>query len=93
MPVTKPVLLVDQRPFASLCFIIAGRFSFAGEAIKQITSHEQDPSTKSPQGKDRQTMVQAAGELLSAVTRVLILADTVVVKQIIVVKKNVTNQN
>ena len=35
-------------------------------------------------------MVQAARALLSAVTRVLILADTVVVKQIIVVKKNVT---
>ena len=38
---------------------------------------------------DRQSMVQAARGLLSAVTRVLLLADMVVVKQIITVKKKV----
>jgi hypothetical protein len=38
-------------------------------------------------------MVQAARGLLSAVTRVLLLADMVVVKQIISVKKKVSNVN
>jgi hypothetical protein len=38
---------------------------------------------------DRQSMVQAARGLLSAVTRVLLLADIVVVKQIIHIKKKV----
>lgn len=37
-------------------------------------------------------MVQAARGLLSAVTRVLLLADMVVVKQIISIKKKVTSR-
>ena len=36
-------------------------------------------------------MVQAARGLLSAVTRVLLLADMIVVKQIISIKKKVTS--
>ena len=38
---------------------------------------------------ERQSVVQAARGLLSAVTRVLLLADMVVVKQIISTKKKV----
>ena len=60
-----------------------------GEAIKQITCVEYDTFGKPAGGTDRQSMVQAARGLLSAVTRVLLLADMVVVKQVISVKKKV----
>jgi len=50
----------------------------AGESIKHLTCIT-----------DRQAMIQAARSLLSAVTRVLLLADMVVVKQIINIKKQV----
>lgn len=65
------------------------RFSFQGEAIKRITCVEHDSSGKPICVSDRQSMVQAARGLLSAVTRVLLLADMVVVKQIIHIKKKV----
>ena len=61
----------------------------SGEAIKRITSVEFDTFGKPIGLNDRQSMVQAARGLLSAVTRVLLLADVVVVKQIISVKKKV----
>lgn len=60
-----------------------------GEAIKRVTCVEYDPSGKPICVSDRHGMVQAARGLLSAVTRVLLLADMVVVKQIISVKKKV----
>lgn len=60
-----------------------------GEAIKRITCVEYDTSGKPICVSDRQSMVQAARGLLSAVTRVLLLADMVVVKQIIHIKKKV----
>lgn len=62
---------------------------FQGEAIKRITCVEHDSSGKPICVNDRQSMVQAARGLLSAVTRVLLLADMVVVKQIIHIKKKV----
>jgi hypothetical protein len=61
----------------------------AGEAIKRITCIEYDTFGKPVCVSDRQSMVQAARGLLSAVTRVLLLADLVVVKQIIHTKKKV----
>ncbi|CAF1240152.1 unnamed protein product [Adineta ricciae] len=61
----------------------------AGEAIKRITCVEFDTLGKPICVSDRHSMVQAARGLLSAVTRVLLLADMVVVKQIISVKKKV----
>ena len=61
----------------------------AGEAIKRITCVEHDASGKPVCVTDRQSMVQAARGLLSAVTRVLLLADMVVVKQIVHIKKKV----
>lgn len=61
----------------------------SGEAIKRITCVEHDTFGKPVCVTDRQSMVQAARGLLSAVTRVLLLADMVVVKQIISVKKKV----
>jgi hypothetical protein len=60
-----------------------------GEAIKRITCVDYDTFGKPIYVNDRQSMVQAARGLLSAVTRVLLLADMVVVKQIICVKKKV----
>ena len=60
-----------------------------GESIKRITSVEYDTFGKVIGVNDRQNMVQAARGLLSAVTRVLLLADMVVVKQIISTKKKV----
>ncbi|UJR36232.1 hypothetical protein I4U23_028964 [Adineta vaga] len=61
----------------------------AGEAIKRITCVEYDTLGKPVCVSDRYSMVQAARGLLSAVTRVLLLADMVVVKQIISIKKKV----
>lgn len=55
----------------------------AGESIKRLTCIDVRLTN------DRQSMVQAARALLSAVTRVLLLADMVVVKQIINTKKQV----
>jgi hypothetical protein len=60
-----------------------------GQAIKRITCVEYDSLGKPVCVSDQHTMVQAARGLLSAVTRVLLLADMVVVKQIISVKKKV----
>ncbi|CAF1529371.1 unnamed protein product [Adineta steineri] len=61
----------------------------AGESIKRITCVEYDSFGKPVCVTDRQSMVQAARGLLSAVTRVLLLADMIVVKQIISIKKKV----
>ncbi|CAF3396536.1 unnamed protein product [Rotaria sp. Silwood1] len=61
----------------------------AGEGIKRITCVENDALGKPICVTDRQSMVQAARGLLTAVTRVLLLADIVIVKQIISVKKKV----
>ena len=61
----------------------------AGESIKRITCFEYDTFGKPMYNTDRHSMVQAARGLLSAVTRVLLLADMVVVKQIITTKKKV----
>jgi hypothetical protein len=63
--------------------------SVIGESIKRITCLEHDTLGKPVCVTDRQSMVQAARGLLSAVTRVLLLADMVVVKQIIAIKKKV----
>ncbi|CAF3642728.1 unnamed protein product [Rotaria socialis] len=61
----------------------------AGESIKRITCVEYDTFGKPICVTDRQSMIHAARSLLSAVTRVLLLADMVVVKQIIAIKKKV----
>ncbi|CAF3836301.1 unnamed protein product, partial [Rotaria magnacalcarata] len=61
----------------------------AGESIKRITCVEYDTVGKPICITDRQSMIHAARSLLSAVTRVLLLADMVVVKQIVSIKKKV----
>lgn len=68
---------------------INSRIHILGESIKRITCVEFDTFGKPICITDRQSMIQAARSLLSAVTRVLLLADMVVVKQIISIKKKV----
>ncbi len=84
MHVVKLEKLVNQ-----FSFHCPTRFLRVGEAIKRITCVEYDTFGKPICVTDRQSMVQAARGLLSAVTRVLLLADMVVVKQIISTKKKV----
>jgi hypothetical protein len=85
MHVMKLDPLVNKTNFLK----IESRFFVKGEAIKRITCVEYDTLGKPICVTDRHCMVQAARGLLSAVTRVLLLADMVVVKQIIHIKKKV----
>ncbi len=61
----------------------------AGTLIEQLcdTSHEETSQLRSY--ADKSGMVRAARALLSSVTRVLLIADTVVVKQLISAKDRV----
>jgi len=83
------VVKLDQRVNKPIFLTMQSIFSIQGEAIKRITWVEHDTFGKPVCVSDRQSMVQAARGLLSAVTRVLLLADMVVVKQIIHTKKKV----
>lgn len=65
-------------------------FSRAGVSIEQLCEIAfTDPLGYPPAEKDRLSMVRAARVLLQNVTRVLLLADIVVVKQLMVSKEKV----
>ena len=83
------VVKLDLRVCVTNSLEISMKILISGEAIKRVTSVEYDTFGKVIGVNDRQNMVQAARGLLSAVTRVLLLADVVIVKQIISVKKKV----
>lgn len=68
-------------------------FSLAGDAIAQLTDAG-SAAPSPPDGRvtvfsDRTGMVKAARLLLSAVTKVLVLADRIVIKQIITSRNKV----
>lgn len=68
-------------------FYILLYFSFAGTAIAQLTDvsglEQCEGDGRSTVFSDRTGMVKAARMLLSSVTKVLVLADCIVIKQII----------
>lgn len=72
---------------AWLCVHLSVLFSFAGTTIAQLTdvsSPEQcDGDGRNTVFSDKTSMVKAARMLLSSVTKVLVLADCIVIKQII----------
>ena len=64
-------------------------FHFAGAAIQKLTDIKlEEPNTSSKVG-EKTAMVRAARQLLSAITKVLLLADRVVVKQLFAAKNRV----
>lgn len=68
-------------------------YSLAGDAIAQLTDVG-SAAPSSPDGRvtvfsDRTGMVKAARLLLSSVTKVLVLADRIVIKQIITSRNKV----
>lgn len=62
----------------------------AGATIEQLCDVRMDEATVSETGGDRGAMARAAKILLASVTRVLLLADTVVVKQLLSAKDRVS---
>ncbi|XP_013408473.1 alpha-catulin isoform X2 [Lingula anatina] len=62
----------------------------AGAAIQQLTDIAVDETGQPRSLTEKTSMVRAARQLLSAITRVLILADRVVIKQIVDTKEKVT---
>ena len=63
----------------------------AGTLIEQMCDTSHDESTQQLRSyADKSCMVRAARALLSSVTRVLLIADTVVVKQLISSKDRVS---
>lgn len=65
--------------------------AFLGSSIEQLCEIAfTDPLGYPPPEKDRLSMVRAARALLHSVTRVLLLADIVVVKQLMVSKDKVS---
>lgn len=70
-----------------MCILLKHSFSFAGTAIAQLTdvsgAEQCDGDSRNTLFSDRAGMVKAARMLLSSVTKVLVLADCIVIKQII----------
>lgn len=70
-------------------------FSFVGTAIAQLTDvsgpEQCDGDVRNTVFSDRTSMVKAARMLLSSVTKVLVLADCIVIKQIISSRNKVRN--
>jgi hypothetical protein len=86
-----PAVKLEQPVSPSISVHLGCHLDSLGEAIKQLTCVEYDSHGKIVCTADRQNMVPAARGLLSAVTRVLLLADMIVIKQIISVKKKVSD--
>lgn len=63
----------------------------AGTSIQHLTSVDATSHTNSQQFAEKTAMVRAARQLLSAVTKVLLLADKVIVKQLLISKNKVSN--
>ena len=84
-PVNKKEIL-----FSNLLLTVY--FLKPGTNIQKLTdTPPDDPSTSAPRSVAEKTaMVRAARQLLSAITKVLILADKVVVKQVIAAKDKVS---
>ena len=63
-----------------------------GASIQKLTDVKiEDVSSQSRSLAEKTAMVRAARQLLSAVTKVLIMADKVVVKQLVAAKDQVSN--
>lgn len=60
-----------------------------GTSIQHLTSVDATSHTNSQQFAEKTAMVRAARQLLSAVTKVLLLADKVIVKQLLISKNKV----
>ena len=80
---------VSGAAIEKLCAVQASQFTVAvsvsGAAIEKLCAVQAEAKTT-----DRATLVRAARCLLSSVTKVLLLADTVVVKQLILSKDKVS---
>lgn len=80
----------NSNETTSLNFALLFLFIHAGVSIEQLCEIAfTDPLGYPPAEKDRLSMVRAARVLLQNVTRVLLLADIVVVKQLMVSKDKV----
>lgn len=84
-----------NKPWKRLLIPFFFFFSFpAGDAIAQLTDVGSAAPPSPPDGRvtvfsDRTGMVKAARLLLSSVTKVLVLADRIVIKQIITSRNKV----
>lgn len=67
-----------------------GFFSFTGACIQKLTATPDSCPGHTKSFKEKTAMVRAARQLLSAITRVLLLADKVVVKQLLAAKDRVS---
>lgn len=65
-------------------------YLISGSIIEQLCDVQPDECGQLRSYADKNNMVRAARTLLSSVTRVLLLADTVVVKQLLEVKERVS---
>lgn len=65
-------------------------YLLSGRIIEQLCDVQPDECGQLRSYADKNNMVRAARTLLSSVTRVLLLADTVVVKQLLVAKDRVS---
>ncbi|XP_062615012.1 alpha-catulin-like [Saccostrea cucullata] len=63
----------------------------AGASIQQLTAGDSASHRNGKQIAEKTAMVRAARQLLSAVTKVLLLADKVIVKQLLISKDKVSN--
>lgn len=66
-----------------------GIYYSPGTSIQHLTSVDATSHTNSQQFAEKTAMVRAARQLLSAVTKVLLLADKVIVKQLLISKNKV----
>lgn len=65
----------------------------SGIQIHKLTEMRVEETSVPPPVGEKTAMVRAARQLLSAITKVLILADKVVIKQVIAAKDKVTFHN
>ena len=65
-------------------------FTPSGATIQRLTDIKADDPNLAKNVGEKTAMVRAARQLLSAITKVLLLADRVVVKQLLVAKDKVS---
>ena len=82
-------MLSVRKSIVNLPLNFTFHYTFAGAAIQKLTDIKlEEPNTSSKVG-EKTAMVRAARQLLSAITKVLLLADRVVVKQLLAAKNRV----
>ncbi|XP_048777527.1 alpha-catulin-like isoform X2 [Ostrea edulis] len=84
--------IAEENPeiYTDMCQACAEARS-AGTSIQHLTSVDVTSHRNSKQFAEKSAMVRAARQLLSAVTKVLLLADKVIVKQLLISKDKVSN--